>query len=139
MSITFSIRIEASNLRVARKEYESLGKYLENMEAEYAHPKEEAPAVEPKKKAPTKPKPAPKAKKEPEPKQEVKEEVKTTEEAPTTDITHADIVALAREAVKATKDREKVDKLIKRYGHPISKITETNFEAVTTELKKLIG
>lgn len=135
---TFSMRIELTNLRAARKEHEALGAYLDYLDAEYAVAKDPIEQVEVKKPTP-KPKPAPKAKAKPKPKEEVKEEVKEPEIAPTTEITHADIVALAREAVKATGDRPKVDALIKRYGHPISKITENNFEAVTTELKKLIG
>ena len=139
---TFNMRIELTNLKAARKEYEALGAYLDYLDAEYAVAKDPIKQVEEKKevKKPTpKPKPAPKAKAKPEPKEEVKEEVKEPEDAPTTEITHADIVALARAAVKATGDRTKVDTLIKRYGHPISKITENNFEAVTAELKKLVG
>ena len=158
MSATFSIRIEANSLTVARNEYEALGAYLELMEAKYPKKGQRAPEVEQeedavakevtkavaekkpaakRKPAAKKTEPAAKAEKKPEPKAEVQETEEAASEA-SSDYTHADIVAKAREAVKATGDRGAVDKVIKRYGHPISKITANNFEACINDLNGLI-
>ncbi len=139
---TFTIRIEANNLRVARNEVNALNKYLEYMEAEYAVggnpiPQKEEPvaAKTPVKKAQKK---APAKKKAPV-EEDHKVEVKEPEVKEENIVKPADIVALAREAVGATGDRKKVDGVIKRYGASIPKITENNYKAVCADLRALIG
>ena len=138
---TFTMRIELTNLRAARKEHEALGAYLDYLEAEYAVTKDPIKQVE----EVAKPTPKPKAKAKPkavkeEPKVEEAPEptVEVVEETSVTSLTHADLVALARAGAKAGGSRENVDKIIKRYGKNITSITPNNFEAVASELEALV-
>ena len=135
---TFTIRIEASNLKVARNEVDSLNEYLKHMESQYGvggQPVKEEPKEEPVKKKAQKKAPVKKAPVEEDHKVEVKEPEVKEENI----VKPADIVALAREAVGATGDRKKVDGVIKRYGASIPKITENNYKAVCADLRALIG
>ncbi len=140
---TFTIRLEANNLRVARNEVDALNKYLEHMEAAYAVEKDPVKQVaEPKqkaapakKKAPPAEKKAPLAEKKAPPAEKKKAGDAHSGEAT---IIHADVVAKAREAVSKTNDRAAVDTVIKKYGHPISKIDAGKLNDVITELQALI-